>query len=162
MITKLRRTNAWPTSRAFFRFLTSRSSKAALRTGSVCASVLLAASSPVAAREPSPDVQPSLQGSCSAAALSLEDAYESVQVGGRALASDTVLGGPPQCVGTAFTKSPNVRVTVQKKGNAASVRIWALHEGFAYVTVTAASGVEIGVVRVSVYPREPRAHKGGK
>ncbi len=99
---------------------------------------------------------------CAASALSLEEPYESVQVGGRALAADSVLGGPPECVASVSSDSQNVRATLRKKGEFASVRIWALHEGFANVTVTSTDGVQIGVVRVSVYPREPRAHKGGR
>jgi len=99
---------------------------------------------------------------CVSSALSLENAYATVRVGGLALASDSVLGGPPQCVGSVSTDSSNVRVSLQKKGETASVRIWALHEGFANVTVRAQNGVEIGVVRVSVYPREPHPHKGGR
>ncbi len=114
-----------------------------------------------AARAPS-DVRASAQQACSSAALSLEERYETVRVGGLALASDTVLGGPPECVSSVSTDSPNVRVTLEKKGTNASVRIWAVHEGFAYVTVSDANGVEVGVIRVSVYPRDPRAHKGGR
>jgi len=114
------------------------------------------------AAAPAADSEGPAAQTCAASALSLEEPYESVQVGGRALAADSVLGGPPECVASVSSDSQNVRATLQKKGEFASVRIWALHEGFANVTVTSTDGVQIGVVRVSVYPREPRAHKGGR
>ncbi len=99
---------------------------------------------------------------CASVTLIIEEPYESVRVGGLALASDAVLGGPPECVSSASADSSNVRVALQKKGEFANVRIWALHEGFAYVTVRDVRGVEIGIIKVSVYPREPHPHKGGR
>lgn len=116
----------------------------------VCAAAVAMLQSGAAARTPSDGRAPAREG-CSSAALSLEERYETVRVGGLALAADTVLGGPPECVSSASTDSPNVRVTLEKKGTNASVHIWAVHEGFAYVTVSDANGVEIGVIRVSVY-----------
>ncbi|MDQ2858527.1 MAG: hypothetical protein M3R53_07760 [Candidatus Eremiobacteraeota bacterium] len=94
--------------------------------------------------------------------LRLEETYETVRVGALALATDAVLGGPPECVSAASTDSPNVRVSLEKKGQFASVRVWALHDGFANVVVKDWHGVDIGIIRVSVYPREPHTHKGGK
>ncbi len=113
-----------------------------------------------AALEPSPDMSSAPIIACSAAALYLEDRYVSVQVGGRTLSEDTVLGGPAACVGHATTDSSNVRVMVQRKGQFATIRIIALRDGFANVSVAAANGRKIGEIRVSVYPRELHVNRG--
>ncbi len=126
----------------------------------ICVALAAEFNKSASADAPPSQVDPPTKQTC--ASLALEEQYETVRVGNLALASDTVLGGPPECVASVATDSPNVRVTLEKKGRFASVRIWALHDGFANVTVTGASGEDIGVIRVSVYPRDPRAHKGGK
>lgn len=86
--------------------------------------------------------------------LTLADTNERLQVGAAALAGDVVRGGPASCVASVSSDSPNAKATLSTKHDVATVLILAQHAGFANVSVFAANGTLIGVIRVSVYPRE--------
>lgn len=91
---------------------------------------------------------------CAAAQLSLANDNERLQMGAYILAGDVVRGGPARCVGSASSDSPNAKASLSSRHDVATVLILAQHPGFANVSVFAVDGALIGIVRVSVYPRE--------
>lgn len=91
---------------------------------------------------------------CDPAQLTLADNNERLQIGAYVLAGDVVHGGPASCVASVSSDSPNASATLSTKRDLAIVLIKAQHEGFANVSVFAANGTLIGVIRVSVYHRD--------
>jgi hypothetical protein len=91
---------------------------------------------------------------CAAAHLMLTSDNERLQMGAYILAGDVVRGGPASCVASASSDSPNAKASLSTRHDVATVLILAQHPGFANVSVFAADGALIGVIRVSVYPRE--------
>jgi len=93
-------------------------------------------------------------GPCATAQLSLANDSERLQMGAYILAGDVVRGGPARCVASASSDSPNAKASLSSRHDVATVLILAQHPGFANVSVFAVDGTLIGVIRVSVYPRE--------
>lgn len=91
---------------------------------------------------------------CAPAQLILTSDNERLQMGAYILAGDVVRGGPARCVASAWSDSPNAKASLSTRHDVATVLILAQHPGFANVSVFAADGTLIGVIRVSVYPRE--------
>lgn len=103
---------------------------------------------------PSVAVDGSSADPCATAQLSLANDNERLQMGAYILAGDVVRGGPARCVASASSDSPNAKASLSSRHDVATVLILAQHPGFANVSVFAADGTLIGVIRVSVYPRE--------